>query len=138
MDSSKNEYVSFTLNRYSAADEGEVIKSGLLWKRSRNRKFFSRIFGVRNWKERKFVLKKSGELYYFKPNKEMLFQAKGKLLVNNAIVKLIAQEESFGKTNTFEITTASRETILLSSDDPKITSSWMKIIEEMGNNPIAK
>jgi hypothetical protein len=114
--------------------ESDVIMSGLLWKRSRNRSFFSRVMGFKNWKERKFVLKKNGELYYFKPDEEMLFQAKGKLLVNDAVVKTISAEDSFGKTNAFEIKTASQETVLLASDDPKTASSWIKIIEEMGNN----
>jgi hypothetical protein len=90
--------------------------------------------GLKNWKERKFVLKKNGELYYFIPDEEMLFQSNGKLLANDAVVKTIPAEDSFGKTNAFEIKTASQETVLLASDDPKTASSWIKIIEEMGNN----
>jgi hypothetical protein len=88
--------------------------------------------GFKNWQERRFVLKKNGELYYLKPDEEILFQAKGKLLVNDAVVKTISAEDSFGKKNAFEIKTASQEIIILASDDPKTASSWIKIIEEMG------
>ena len=134
MDSGNNEYVSFTPSRCSLADDVDVIKSGLLWKRSRNQKFISRVLGLKNWQERRFSLKKNGELNYFKPDEEILPQASGKLLINGAVVKSMSAENSFGKKNAFEIKTASQEKIILASDDPKIASSWIKIIEELANS----
>ena len=46
----------------------EIIKCGNLWKRSRDKQFFSRVLGMKNWKERSFVLKGSQELFYYKRN----------------------------------------------------------------------
>ena len=44
-------------------DKGEIIKKGILWKRSRARRFLAKVMGIRNWKERVFILTGARELW---------------------------------------------------------------------------
>ena len=48
---------------FNRATPGETVKKGMLWKRSRARKFFAKIVGIKNWKERMFILTSSRELW---------------------------------------------------------------------------
>ena len=48
---------------FDKASPGEIIKKGILWKRSRARKFLAKFMGVRNWKERVFILTGARELW---------------------------------------------------------------------------
>ena len=48
---------------FSKVAPTETVKKGLLWKRSRSRKFFSKVLGIKNWKERMFVMTGSRELW---------------------------------------------------------------------------
>ena len=48
---------------FNKAPPGEIIKKGILWKRSRARKFLAKVMGIRNWKERVFILTGARELW---------------------------------------------------------------------------
>ena len=110
---------------------GDILKRGLLWKRSRNKQFFSRVLGLKNWKQRTFLLKDSQELLYFEPGDED--KLKGRIIINDVVVRSASAENSHGRSNVFEIITADQEVILLASNDPKEAASWMMLLEQVGN-----
>lgn len=114
----------------------ETIKTGLLWKRSRNKQFFARVFGLKNWKDRIFVLKREGEckwLCYYKPEDNSLTLPIGKILINDAFVRKVGEEQSFGKKYTFEVVTADKEVILFSANNEKDFELWIHAIEQLVN-----
>jgi hypothetical protein len=114
----------------------ETLKTGLLWKRSRNKQFFARVFGLKNWKERIFVLKKEGEckwLRYYKPEDDSLILAIGKILINDAFVRKVSEDKSFGKKYVFEVVTADQEVILFSANNEEDFELWTHAIEQLAN-----
>jgi hypothetical protein len=108
----------------------EIVKSGLLWKRSRRSRNLFAMLGFRNWKERMFVLKGNQELLYYKAGH--MDEIKGSLSIKNARVISVTPQEAVGKRNAFEIVAENGENILLYTEDSDEVETWMYAIEHVG------
>jgi len=117
--------------KYGLDLSAEVVKSGLIWKRSRarSRNIFA-LMGFRNWKERMFVLKGNKELVYYKAGH--MGEVKGTIDIRNAAVKAVLPDQAAGKKNAFEIVLEGGERILLYVEDNEDFEPWKYAVEEVG------
>ena len=107
----------------------DVIKTGMLLKKSRNRQVTSKLLGVRSWKSRRFVLRGDRTLLYFDPASPAVAK-KGSIDVSTgAMVRAVAADQVDGHSHAFQVVTAlTNETLLFAAESDQDAKEWVLII----------